>query len=246
MDAIILKRKDIREYDQIVTCLTDHFGKQEYLIRGVKKIVSKNAAHIEPCSVVDMEFVSAKSGDMLTTVYTTQYFSHVKKDYIKRLVADMLLTLVDMCTTTGEDLTVYPLLLETLDILNTKRPLLDPVYFIDRFVLYLGKAVGISPVLEACCICKSNKKDDTEYILSIKQGGICCRSCVPLEGAIYPFCAEYRTILTMSTCNMSLRQQGLFHAYLHHHMSFHSPQSIPDWGNIKKWLNVADLCIIET
>ena len=42
MLAIVLSRRDFREFDQIVSLYTKEKGKLEVLARGVKKITSKH------------------------------------------------------------------------------------------------------------------------------------------------------------------------------------------------------------
>ena len=66
MQAIVLARRDIKENDQIVSFYTLEKGKVELLARGVKKITSKNSAHLEPFSFVDVEVTEGKEINYLT------------------------------------------------------------------------------------------------------------------------------------------------------------------------------------
>ena len=75
MQAIILDRKDFKEFDQIISVYTKEKGKLELLARGVKKITSKNSAHLEPFSFVDIEIAPGKGIDHLTKVQSINYFS---------------------------------------------------------------------------------------------------------------------------------------------------------------------------
>ena len=52
-----LERFKDSENDQIISLYTLEKGKQEVLARGVKKITSKNSAHLEPFSFVEVEIV---------------------------------------------------------------------------------------------------------------------------------------------------------------------------------------------
>ena len=54
MIAVVLGRRDFHEADQIISCYTKEKGKVELLARGVKKITSKNSAHLEQFSFVDI------------------------------------------------------------------------------------------------------------------------------------------------------------------------------------------------
>ena len=68
MLSIVLSRKDFREHDQIVSLYVKEKGKLSLIVRGVKKIVSKNSAHLEPFSFVNITIEKGKEADYLTRV----------------------------------------------------------------------------------------------------------------------------------------------------------------------------------
>jgi DNA repair protein RecO (recombination protein O) len=225
MDAIVLGRKDVGEYNQWVVCLSRKYGKQQYLMRGVKKITSKNAAHIEPCSFIDATVVSGKDLDILTTSYLQDSFPPIQQDYVKRLMADTILRIVDLLTISGEDGQVFDVLLLGLSSLCTE-PIVSAVRWIDLFMLQLSEAIGIVPVLDCCCVCGKSRDETNTPVLSVLHGGVVCRGCVGGVGKSYA--PKERLYL--------LKNEADFHAFMHHHVNFHLPQDIFDWGDIEKWL----------
>ena len=60
MLAFVLSRRDFREYDQSISLYTLEKGRLEVLARGVKKILSKNAAHLEPFCLIEAEIIQGK------------------------------------------------------------------------------------------------------------------------------------------------------------------------------------------
>ncbi len=102
MQTIILYRRDFRESDQIISLYTLEKGKQEVLARGVKKITSKNSAHLEPFSFVEVEIVPGKEIDHLTKVQPINYFSEIRKDLQKSLSASYIVSLTDKLVHGGE------------------------------------------------------------------------------------------------------------------------------------------------
>jgi hypothetical protein len=80
MEAIVLSRRDFREYDQIITVYTKEQGKLELLARGVKKIVSKNTAHLEPFSYGMIESVPGKEILHLTTAQPLHTFPFIRSN----------------------------------------------------------------------------------------------------------------------------------------------------------------------
>ena len=90
MEAIVLSSRDFREFDQIISLYTKEQGKLELLARGVKKIISKNSAHLEPFSNVFIEIAKGKEIDHLTKVVPIMFFPNIRKDLSKSLSAGYL------------------------------------------------------------------------------------------------------------------------------------------------------------
>ena len=98
MYAIVLMRRDFRENDQIITFYTRENGKVEVLARGVKKIISKNSANLEPFCFVDVEILQNKEMKFLGSVQTSNSFSNLRQDFKKILLAQATLKLLSDLT----------------------------------------------------------------------------------------------------------------------------------------------------
>ena len=61
-EAFVLDRKDFREHDGMVHLYTEELGKVSARARGLKKILSKSSAHLEPLNVVRVRLMHMKSG----------------------------------------------------------------------------------------------------------------------------------------------------------------------------------------
>ena len=119
MLTIVLSRRDFREADQIISCYTKAKGKVELLARGVKKITSKNSAHLEPFSLVDIEIAPGKGIGHLTKVQPINYFSSIRNDLQKSLSAGYVVSLLDKILHVGEkDERIFELLFGWLEHLN--------------------------------------------------------------------------------------------------------------------------------
>lgn len=140
MKAIVLSRRDFREYDQIISFYTLEKGKVELLARGVKKITSKNSANLEPFSFVEIDLAIGKEIDHLTKVQPIEYFTGIRKDLQKSLSAGFVVSLMDRVVHVGErDVAIFSLLLEWLEFLNHKSKILNPKCLLDAFVVkWLG------------------------------------------------------------------------------------------------------------
>ena len=65
MQVIVLSRRNFREADQIISLYSFDKGKFEVLAKGIKKIISKNSAHLEPFCFSEVEIISGKEFDYL-------------------------------------------------------------------------------------------------------------------------------------------------------------------------------------
>jgi len=119
MLSIILSRRDFRENDQIISIYTAEKGKLEVLARGVKKIISKNSAFLEPFFLVDAEVVCGKEIMHLTKVQPINSFKNIRSDLDKIFMAGYLINLTDrLLKAEDPDKRVYKLLLSFLEFFD--------------------------------------------------------------------------------------------------------------------------------
>lgn len=65
--AIILKREDIFEADRLYHLYTENFGMVRAIAGSVRKISAKLTGHLEPFSVIWVELMTKKNGDLFIT-----------------------------------------------------------------------------------------------------------------------------------------------------------------------------------
>jgi len=176
MLAIILDRRDFRESDQIISCYTKEKGKVELLARGVKKIISKNSAQLEPFSFVDIEIAPGKGIDHLTKVQPINYFANIRNDLQKSLAAGYVVSLLDKVLHVGEkDERIFDLLKGWLEFTNLESSILN-LKLLDGFIVKLLNCLGydITQVsgleLELRKDLELLKNSDWDYVSSLKFG----------------------------------------------------------------------------
>jgi len=149
MLALVLSRRDFREFDQIISVYTEEFGKMDLLARGVKKIVSKNSAHLEPFSLVEIEVANGKEIDHLTKVVPIEYFKNIRADLSKSLAVGYVVNFIEKIFKVGEkDERVFKLLINWLNFINLKstcligrRAILN-LKLLDSFMVELLQMLG--------------------------------------------------------------------------------------------------------
>lgn len=239
MKAIVLSRRDFREYDQIISVYTEETGKREVLAKGIKKIVSKNAAHLEPCFLVDIEIVPGKEIDHVTKAIAAHIFAHIRDDVKKSMIAQYIVSLVHKMTDVEQaDRRVYYLLLETLEWLEKNK---GSQMIIDLFVIRFFSLLGMQPELSQCVVC--GREDDLMQF-SYSGGGVICSSCAaqrkergeiihPCPGAV----RDRLIAFLYSTYERAFMWEES-EAYQHIHQiirtfaQFHTDKKIEDWGKL--------------
>ncbi len=173
MEAIVLSRRDFREYDQIISIYTRERGKKEILARGIKKITSKNSAHLEPFSFVDVSIANGKELDVLTTVQALEYFGGIRCDGQKSLMALYVVSLLDKVVKVGEvDERLFKILFDWLKFLNDEKRV--SFVLLDAYIIVLLNCFGFSPELERCVVCE---KMEELLGFCFAGGGVVCRDC---------------------------------------------------------------------
>lgn len=152
MQAIVLSRRDFREYDQIISLYTRERGKVELLARGVKKIASKNSSFLEPCSYIIAEHVVGREIDRLTTAQPLALFHGIWQHHEKLFAARLVASLVERMTEAGErDGRLFFLLLEWMRYAD-RTAAWQPIV-VDSFLVLFLSHLGLAPRVDACVVC---------------------------------------------------------------------------------------------
>lgn len=138
--GIILKRKNIGEADRILTVFTKEEGKLQIKAKGVRKITSKRASHIEPLNITYLTIYKGAGMPVLTEATSTEQFDIVKTDLKKVGLAYHICELVDgLCPENQENESIFNLLLEMLKKLSSEN---NVGVFIHDFEVKLLKLLG--------------------------------------------------------------------------------------------------------
>lgn len=110
-EGIILKRKNIGETDRIVTVFTRQYGKLRLLAKGVRRVTSRRAPHLEIFTKVNMVIHQGKTLDAVSEVTPIEVFGPIRGDLRRVSIAYFLCELVDsMLAEKQEHEDVYALL----------------------------------------------------------------------------------------------------------------------------------------
>jgi DNA repair protein RecO (recombination protein O) len=119
VEGIVLTRKNRGEADKIVTLFTKQFGKKKVLAKGVRRITSRRAPHLELFSHVFLMLHPSRVYDIVSEANTLQGFVAIRKKLERIGFVYIALELVDKLTAEGqESQVIYEKLLQFLALLN--------------------------------------------------------------------------------------------------------------------------------
>lgn len=149
MLSIVLARQNIREYDQIITLYTWENGRIEVLARGVKKLLSKNSAYLEPGSLIDAEIIPGKELSHLGSVEPVDLFPSIRKNIYQLTLLIWSMDFVKNLTHDGErDDRIFKMLLGWLKFLDSKLVIHQLVLIADVFAIHFFNILGFDIVYE--------------------------------------------------------------------------------------------------
>ncbi|MBI5465119.1 DNA repair protein RecO [Candidatus Gottesmanbacteria bacterium] len=143
-DGVILKRTNFGEADKIFTVFTKHYGKLRLLAKGVRKITSKKAPHLEPFSLTRIFVAKGTNLGLVTEAEVVNNFSRLRSDLKKIGLAYQICELTDrLCPDEQVNRSLFELLVNELIKLNSYAS--EENYPINDFILKLLWDLGYLP-----------------------------------------------------------------------------------------------------
>lgn len=174
--GIILKKQDWREYDRLFTFYSRDFGKIRAVARGVKKIKSKLAGHLQEFALIDLFIANGRNIDQVGGALINKNFNEIRSSLYSVNTVLSGFELVDQLVKEHQkDEEIYNLLSEFLEAFNFNINNKNFKSFPQIFNLKFFSQLGYGPELFNCTICKKKISDDINYFDS--KSGLVCSSC---------------------------------------------------------------------
>jgi DNA repair protein RecO (recombination protein O) len=175
--AVVLRRRDFREADRILTVFTPNYGKLELIAKGIRKTTSRKAGHLELFGHTSLLVAQARTWDIITEAVSVESFGDLRSDLDKIGQASYLCELIDAFTESGdESQPMWELLMIGLGELDAATPQVDRELLLRWFELQILSLAGFQPQLFQCLGCDAELEPVTNYI-SLLEGGIVCPKC---------------------------------------------------------------------
>ena len=118
-EAIVLRTRDNKDADKIITLFTRDFGKQTVIAKGIKKLSSRKRGNLEVFNEVKTSVVNTKGMGIITEVQLLNSFENVRSSLPKTSVAYFVVEVISQTTQDNEkNEEIYELLLGYLTKIN--------------------------------------------------------------------------------------------------------------------------------
>ncbi len=176
--AIILSSHPYGEHDRIISFFSDAFGRIEARARGVRKIESKLAGHLEPFISTELLLANGRRWDILAGSRMRDSRMGIRVDVVKSAAASVCVEAVKRGTRPFlRERGVYELLDRALVRLERAAGRGEEM-LAARFVWELVARVGFAPEMRRCINCKQPLSSGR---FSHEGGGVLCEPCAPCD-----------------------------------------------------------------
>jgi DNA repair protein RecO (recombination protein O) len=174
--AIVLRQRKLGDADKIVTLYSANFGKLDAVAKGVRRVTSRLAGHVEPLNHGSFLIAHGRNLDIVTQVQTIETFQPLRDDLTRMSKALYAAELVDRFTEEhAENFALYRLLLDTLRRLAEDADLDLALRFFEMSLLSL---LGYKPELGQCVVC-ARRLEPEDNCWAPGAGGVVCPRCQP-------------------------------------------------------------------
>jgi DNA repair protein RecO (recombination protein O) len=173
-EAVVLRHNDWGEADRILVLYTREMGKIRAIAKGVRKIRSRKAGHLEPFTRVHLYMARSRDLPIITQAETVEAYQPLREDLLRTGYAAYLIELLDRFTSEeGENRQLYTLLTDSL-----ARLAADPIpWLVVRYYeIRLLDLLGFRPELFSCLNCGKPIQAEDQFF-SYQAGGVLCPSC---------------------------------------------------------------------
>jgi DNA repair protein RecO (recombination protein O) len=174
VEAVVLRHADWGEADRMLTIYSREHGKLRVLAKGVRRLRSRKAGHLEPFTRVALMLARGRDLLLVTQADTVDAYLPLHEDLVRTGYAAYVIELLDRFTyEEGANRSLYQLLTETLQRLcNETDGFLTARYYEVRLL----DELGFRPQLMQCARCGQEIKPQDQFF-SAELGGVLCPNC---------------------------------------------------------------------
>lgn len=174
VEAVVLRHQDWGEADRLLWLFTREAGKLRVVAKGVRKMRSRKAGHLEPFTRVSLQLADSRDLPIVTQAEAQDAFANLRSSLAGIGYASYIVELLDRFTyEEGENIPLFDLLNQTLQRINQEP---EAAFAIRYYELRLLDLVGFRPQLFHCVNCQEEILPQDQYF-SAQAGGVLCPAC---------------------------------------------------------------------
>jgi DNA repair protein RecO (recombination protein O) len=171
--SIILRARDLRESEQLITVFTEKEGKLTAVAKGVKKPKSSLRGCVQPFCHSLLFFSQGRELDLITQGRVIDFYGNSREDLYRTLHIVYMMEILDKSLMDRAPLPyLYLAVADVLELINQEG--FNPI-LIRYFESQLLANLGYKPVLDRCVQCGSRVFN--KYAFSLADGGLVCDTC---------------------------------------------------------------------
>jgi len=173
--AIILSSYPFREHDRIVTFFSGEFGKIEARARGLRKITSKLAGHLEPFIETELLLANGRVWDILAGSKTIKSREKLRSG-VEKITSSLVCVeaVKRVAKPFSQDNRIYSLLSASFDAIEEAKSLKECSDIAFSFLWRISFLSGFGAELNTCIHCRKGIKSGS---FSFEGGGMLCENC---------------------------------------------------------------------
>jgi DNA repair protein RecO (recombination protein O) len=182
VEAVVLRHSDWGEADRMLWLFTREMGKVRAVAKGVRKLRSRKAGHLEPFTRASLMLARGRDILLVTQAESVDAYISLREDLPMLGYTSYVVEVLDRFTyEEGENQSLYRLLVDTLSRLAGGHP---PEMVVRYFEVRLLDLLGFRPQLFQCARCRKEIQAEDQYF-SPELGGAICPTCGRgMQGAV--------------------------------------------------------------
>lgn len=181
VEAVVLRHADWGEADRMLTLFTRELGKLRVVAKGVRRLRSRKAGHLEPFTRSALMLARGREIWIVTQADTLDAYLPLHDDLERTAYAAYVTELLDRFTyEEGENASLYRLFVEALERVAT---LDDPIPAIRYYEIRLLDLLGFRPELFHCVQCGQEIRPEAQFFSALLGGVVCPRCGGDVAGA---------------------------------------------------------------
>ena len=191
-EAVILRRQDLGEADRLIVAYSPERGKLRLVAKGVRRLTSRKAGHLEPFSRSSLLIARGRELDIISQAEAVETYPALRDDLNRVGQASYVVELIDRFTLDeAGSRPAFALLLETLGRLADWRPAEAVLRY---YELRLLEIMGYRPEFFRCVQCATEIRPEAQSFAP-SLGGVLCPGCSRGQPMARPLSLEALKVL---------------------------------------------------